>query len=362
VERGKEKNMKILQLNTERTYRGGEKQTYYTIIGLLNAEVEVGLVCRKGYPLSKKVKPLLKEYSSKFKVWEVSGFKEEFLTIARIGKNYDLIHAQTGKTHTTAILTKPFHRKRVLYTRRVHFVPSGFLTKLKYKLTDEIVAISQDIKNILCSAGIRCDKVVYSCVYPKEINFKRGEELKRNLGIYNKKIIGTFSAFVPHKDPFTLIKVIEELKRFRKDFVFLHFGEGELREEIEKELLNRNLEDVYKIMGFWEDVEDFFSIFDVFVISSSGEGLGSSILDAFYYEVPVVATSAGGLKEIVNGRGILCPVGDSKSIAKGINKLLENTKLRQKLTKSAKKFVEEECSIEVHTRKYLKIYEEVLKG
>ncbi|HEX04204.1 MAG TPA: glycosyltransferase family 1 protein, partial [Bacteroidetes bacterium] len=48
--------MRVLQINTERTWRGGERQTLYTIEGLIEAGVEVGLVCRDGFPLDRAVK------------------------------------------------------------------------------------------------------------------------------------------------------------------------------------------------------------------------------------------------------------------------------------------------------------------
>ena len=80
------------------------------------------------------------------KIWSTSNYLEEILKILKAAPLYDILHAQTGKTHTAAILTKPFHRKKVIYTRRVHFTPKGFLTKLKYKLTDKVIAIYSKCK------------------------------------------------------------------------------------------------------------------------------------------------------------------------------------------------------------------------
>src|SRR3989338_2922741 len=128
----------------------------------------------------------------------------------------------------------------------------------------------------------------------------------------------------------TMVETIKELSGLRNDFVFLHFGDGPLKKEVMEKLRNYNLEDNYKLMGFYEDVEDFFSIFDVFVMSSQEEGLGSSVLDAFFYMVPVVSTEAGGLKETVSNRGLLCPTKDSKCLAESINTIIENKVMREK--------------------------------
>ncbi|WP_457623063.1 glycosyltransferase, partial [Persephonella sp.] len=177
----------------------------------------------------------------------------------------------------------------------------------------------------------------------------------------DKKIIATTSALVPHKDPLTMVRAIHELSKIRKDFVFLHFGEGELREIVENEILRLNLKDIYLLMGFYENVEDFFSIFDVFVMSSKEEGLGSSVLDAFVYKVPVVSTDAGGLKESVGDRGLLCPVGDFKRIALSINKVLNDDSLRRMLIEKGYKRAITYHSIDRVTQEYMKLFNKILK-
>jgi len=157
-----------------------------------------------------------------------------------------------------------------------------------------VVAISRKIKEIIEKFTHKPVELIYSAIEEKELNKERAvRELTSVVPhFYDKKIIGTIAALVKHKDPFTLIKAIKKLRQKRDDFIVLHFGEGKLKEEILKMIHKENLQDCYFVMGFYEDVEDFFSIFDVFVLSSKEEGLGSSILDAFLYKVPVAATAS----------------------------------------------------------------------
>ena len=227
------------------------------------------------------------------------------------GGKYDILHAQTSHILTYCLITKPFHRSKIIFTRRVDFVPKGKLTKLKYRLTDKLIAISTAVKEIISTFSERNDvEVISDIAIPKKLDKERvNSELKR-IGIKsNVHIIGTTAALQPHKDPLTMVEAINMLATVRKDFVFLHFGSGELETEIRKKVKEYNLQDEYILMGFYENVEDFFSVFEVFVMSSEEEGLGSSILDAFLYEVPVVSTDAGGLKDLVKeGRGIVCKV------------------------------------------------------
>jgi glycosyltransferase involved in cell wall biosynthesis len=355
--------MKILQLNTEKTWRGGEKQTYYTILGLLQKGIRVGILCRKNSPLFYKAKELQTKFSE-LKIYTSSGYLRDAYHLLKIARDYDILHAQTAKTHTVAAITRPLHGKKIIYTRRSHFPPKNFLTKFKYKMTDKVVAISYSVKNILNSAGIKCDEVIYSCVFPYPLNYKNIKNFETKSGIKlnpkSKKIVGTFSALVPHKDPVTLVKTIKELKKMRNDFIFLHFGGGFLEKKVKKLIKTWELEDVYYLLGFEEEVEDYFLILDVYVLTSSGEALGSSILDAFYYKVPVVASDTGGIREVVEGRGLLCPVGDYKCFARAINKILDDKELKNKLVGKAYEFVVKECLFDSHIEKYLKIYKEIL--
>ncbi len=343
--------MKILLLNTEKTWRGGERQTLYTLEGLKKKGIETSLLCRKNYPL------YFKSIEKGHSVYGVKNNIEALFFLITKGKDFDILHCQTAKTQTLAVLSKPFNRRPIIYTRRVDFLPKGYMTKLKYLFTDRIVAISEEIKKILNRLNLKKEiMVIPSCIVEKELNIERVEKLKDYLNMKGEKIVATVAALVPHKDPHTMVEAIKILHNIRKDFIFLHFGDGELRREVEAKISKYSLENVYKLMGHHDDVEDYFSIFDVFVMSSSQEGLGSSVLDAFIYKVPVVATEAGGLKETVNGRGLLCKPKDPKCLALAINRLFDDPMLRKELTEKAYKDVKKFYSLEHMIDQYLKIY------
>ena len=173
-------------------------------------------------------------------------------------------------------------------------------------------------------------------------------------------IIGTTAALVPHKDPLTMVEAIRELAALRTDFVFLHFGSGELEEEVRKKIEEYHLQNYYRLMGYYENVEDFFSVFNVFTMSSQEEGLGSSVLDAFLYKVPVVSTDAGGLKDLVKEeRAIVCKVKDYKMLANGINHLLDKRNINE-LVSNAFSYVNQYHNIGYVTKQYLHVMETVL--
>lgn len=347
--------MKILEINTEKGWRGGERQTCYNIEGMKKLGMEVSLLCRKGFPLSEKAASL------RITIHRVKSASRSIFFLARNGKRYDLIHTQTAKAQFYAVVTKWIHRRPVVYTRRVDFVPKGRLTLLKYRFTDKVVAISETIKQILTNFNVSNISIISDAIAPKTLHKKRVEQIVKNNHWEGKKIIATTAAFVPHKDPVTMVRTIAELYKLRQDFIFLHFGTGPLAPQVLHEINELKLTECYKIMGFIEDVEDFFSLFDVFTMSSQEEGLGSSVLDAFIYRVPVATTDAGGLKEIVAERGLLSPVKDTEQLAKNINRLLEDSSLRTNFTEKAYEHVIQHHSVEKIASAYKDLFEEVIR-
>ena len=350
--------MKILQINTEKTWRGGERQTLYTIESLIAQGVHCQLMALKGSPMHQRATAI------GINVITVESMADALFKLSRLKGKFDCIHAQTGKAHTQCILTKIFHRIPVVYTRRVAFIPSGFSTRLKYKFTDKIVSISNAISSILSKSSMYSDSpVISSAVKSKDLDVERALALKKSLDVQdNVKIIGLISALTEEKDPIVSLKVVLELRKIRQDFVVLHFGNGVLFDQISDMIKKLNLDQFYFQMGHQENVEDYFSIMDVFLMTSKEEGLGSSVLDAFNYEVSVVSTNAGGLNDLVKDRGFLCNIGDIQCLSHNLNLALESSKELDKYKMSAKQYCDNEMGVELMASKYVNLYQELIDG
>src|SRR5690625_5135010 len=99
-------------------------------------------------------------------------------------------------------------------------------------------------------------------------------------------------------------------------------------------------------MGFNPHIEEAYRLFDVFVLSSRMEALGSSLLDAFLYELPAVATDAGGIPDIVSPeRGWLCPVGDAQAIADACEAVLTDLVRSQDKVQADYRWVRDEHGV-----------------
>jgi glycosyltransferase involved in cell wall biosynthesis len=173
-------------------------------------------------------------------------------------------------------------------------------------------------------------------------------------------VLATAAALTREKDPCTLLRAVHRLRQTRDDFVFLHLGAGG-DAQAEAQALHRELGlgDDYVFAGFLPGVEDLYRVMDVFVLSSRHEALGTSVLDAFLYGVPVVATNTGGLAQtLAEGRGLLCEVGDDAAMADAMDRLLSDKALRAGMTEKAEDYVRREHDPAIMAARYLEVYEQ----
>ncbi len=347
--------MKILVLNTERSWRGGERQTLYQLEGYREAGLDASLLCLAGSPLQKRGREL------GLSVLTVPSQLTALSFLAIRGRLFDIIHAETGRTQSMAVVTKFLHHCPVVYTRRVDFVPNGIFTLWKYRKTDRLIAISHAIAMILREKDLGKVDVIPSVVRPYKQNRERIAELKKQYAPNGETIIGTVSALVEHKDPLTMVRAFKEVHNKRDNKVFLHFGEGSLRKKVESLVMELDLESVYHLPGHVDDIEEILPLLEVFTMSSQEEGLGSTVLDAFLAECPVATTDAGGLKETVEGRGMLSPVHSSEGLANNILAILENGALDKQHRREVHKEIVELYSIKISTAKQVAIFKEILK-
>src|SRR5262249_52553743 len=146
-------------------------------------------------------------------------------------------------------------------------------------------------------------------------------------------VVGNVAALVPHKGQRHLIEAARLVIQEMPDVRFVILGEGELREALERQVREHHLEKHILLPGFRTDVLRCLKSFDLFVMSSVTEGLGTSLLDAMACTRAVVATNVGGIPEIVEDRrtGLLVAPRDHAAMADAIVRLLGDNAARVRM-------------------------------
>jgi glycosyltransferase involved in cell wall biosynthesis len=178
---------------------------------------------------------------------------------------------------------------------------------------------------------------------------------------HHAPIVGNVAALVPHKGQRHLIEAAALVVRQVPDARFVIAGEGELRPALERQIREHHLEKHVLLAGFRPDVLSLHKAFDIFVMSSVTEGLGTSLLDAMACAKPVVATAAGGIPEVVaeGETGFIVPPRDHQAMAGAIVKLLKEPALQQRLGTAGRARVRDRFSADRMLRDTLRVYQRV---
>lgn len=171
-------------------------------------------------------------------------------------------------------------------------------------------------------------------------------------------LIGTAGRFSPEKGFGILIAAATIVARERTDVGFVLFGDGPLRAPLEHAVAARGLGTRVVMAGFRHDLQRFLPNLDVAVMSSFTEGLPVFLLEAAAAGLPAVATSVGGVTEvIVDGQtGWLVPPGDGARLADRLIALLDDPGRRRVMGDAARDRVRREFTMGAMGRHYYDVF------
>ena len=335
-----DQKLKIIHVDAYPGWRGGEKQLIELMNGLISRGFNNVLFCKSSSEISKHAQKLgLEVKHLPFKgEWDLLSAYKLRLYIKR--ENIDIVHVHDSHAHTIAFFALlGLNSCKLVVARRVDFhLHSFFSRKFKYaKVVSKIISVSNAVKNILISDGIDPDLIVTirDGFVPNTFDgTDKKISQKSKFGLdENSVVITTVAALAPHKAHHVLLKAASLVVKKHPGVKFILAGEGEMRPRIEKDIANLDLSASVLLLGFVKDIGSVYMASDIFAISSSEEGLCSSILDAMYFDLPIVATSAGGIPEIVQDKvnGFIVPVYDYMAFAERLNVLIESPERRKKM-------------------------------
>jgi L-malate glycosyltransferase len=362
--------MKVVHLSAEKTWRGGEQQLAYLVKGSLEKGEEAFVICKEGsafeaFCRDSSIRFYSLPFNSQYDVitaWEIRRICRK--------ENPDLMHLHSSHSHAVGVLAHLLgSRIPLVLSRKVDFkVNSNPLSHFKYNYSGirKIICVSEEVRRVLAPSlrdPSRC-VVVHDGIDLSRFSTGFGENtLKKEFGIpEDTLLVGNTSAIADHKDYFTFLRAAVLLRQ-RIKAKFLIIGDGPLRDAVAKEVLNLGLEEDVILTGFRKDVPVILPMLDVFLMTSKTEGLGSSVLDAWACRVPVVATAAGGIPEMVkhNHTGLLAPVFDAEELARLVQQVTEDVILRSRLVNTAYEKVKS-FTKEVMIASTLEVYRSLLES
>lgn len=304
----------LCHINLSRQFRGGERQTELLIRELAQRGWQQRLVARIANPLAKR--------TADIKGLQIIEIPMNHWAAAQALRNSRLIHVHEGRSIYPAWLVNRFASIPYLITRRIpSALKSRRLQSLIYRHAGAVVAVSQSVATTLeQSLNVAGCDVIPDCIAELPVNATQAAAIRGQFP--NKKLIGHIGELDnSHKGQNTIIQVARAAAETHPDWQFLLLGSG--RDEAVFKNASADLANI-AFVGFVDNVGDYLSAFDLFVFPSLEEGLGSTLLDAMYFGLPIVATNVGGIPEIVTDgeNGKLIPPDDPEALRAGIDSLL----------------------------------------
>lgn len=141
---------------------------------------------------------------------------------------------------------------------------------------------------------------------------------------------------------------------------FLLVGDGPFRGELEQLASGLGIQKQVRFLGDRRDIPAILSSLDVSVLASASESLSNVMLESMAAGVPVVATAVGGNVELAGvDRALLVPANDHEALAAGIENLLRDEKLRRETAARARRFAEENFSVDRIRELYCELYSQL---
>lgn len=243
-----------------------------------------------------------------------------------------------------------------------HSILKGFLLRM----IDVFVGVSEETVNEMADAGFQRVKLIPNGVNTKlfvPVSAEEKLEIRRAiLGPVAHDYVAVFVGRLgPEKNLLVLLDAIAEIEL---DVFLLVVGEGAQREEVQRYVRTKKIQQRVAFWGTVNDVHRFYQMADVFVLPSLSEGLPNTLLEAMSCGIPSVGSNINSIRSVIDHKhnGYLFKTDESQDLAEAMTKILTDPHLARFLSVNARKIVEERFSLDHVAHEYVRLYESLDKA
>jgi glycosyltransferase involved in cell wall biosynthesis len=356
--------IRVLHVDTEKGWRGGERQTLWLAAEMAKRGHESVVAARLGEPLAARASAAGLSVIDCRPVSELDPRAAWRLRREILARRFDVVHAHTAHAVAIGAMATLGTGVPLVVARRVDFPLRGNAgTRWKYGRAARIVAVSNAVANVLVAGGIARSRIA---VVPDGVDLRRTVEPATAATLAacgvapNRPLVVQVAQLVGHKDPVNFVRAMAYANRGHTKLQALLVGDGPLRPEVTDEIKRLSLVDVIHLTGFRDDADSLLAAASVACLSSREEGMGSVLLDAMAFGRPIAATIAGGIPEVVvdGESGLLAERENPEALGAAIARLANDRALADRLAEGGRRRVRE-FSVERMTDRTIAIYERV---
>ncbi len=359
--------MKILHVETGRHLYGGAQQVIYLTTALQKRGIDNALACGAGSGVDTAAR------DAGVPVINIDCAGDHDLGFAFrlrqrvLDEKPDILHCHSRRGGDfLGGLAATGTAVPAVVSRRVDNAESSLIAGLRYRPYRQVIAISNNIAEVLGKAGLGADRVsiIRSAVDtdaflapPDREAFRREFHLS-----HSDVVIAAVAQLISRKGHRYLLDAVAQIRTRLPDLKLIIFGQGPLENELREQAARLGLGGTVQFAGFRPDVDSYLACIDILVHPALAEGLGVAALKAAAAAVPVVGFAAGGTTEaVVNDEtGILVAPKDVDALGEAIAKLVESPELRRTFGEAGRIRMQNEFSIESMADAHVQLYESIL--
>jgi glycosyltransferase involved in cell wall biosynthesis len=297
--------------------------------------------------------------------------------LRRWAQDLDIKLLHTNEPHSLPYAVRAGRRLGIPTLSHVRLsIQERMIRHYDLRRADRIVAVSQAIAEPFCSWPDydRRVRVIYNGMDVGEWRQAAGDiaaarkQVREHLGLPPDAFLaGQIGLISRRKQQHLLVAAAQRLVARRTDCHFLIVGdpspnERDYAEQVAAAIEPAGLSRCVTIWPFRRDIAPVFAALDINLLISSDEGFGRVAIEAGALGVPTIGTRIGGIPEVVmdGETGLLVGVSDAEGLAAAIERLAADAELRHRIGEAARRRVERDFTIEVHARRIMELYDEVL--
>lgn len=359
--------MKVLLVDLERAWRGGQNQALLILKGLLARGHEAELVAANGSALGERAA------QNGVRVHFVSRGMFRFPAAWKVGElvrrgGFEIVHANEAHAVSAVWLARAHKRIPFLISRRVGYpIGKSRASRARYEAAACILANSKWVADQAANSGAPRAKltVVYEgAEIPPRFTEEQRRAARSRWRISNDSpLLGCVGVLLADKGQEWLIRALVELRKAFPSAKLLLAGDGPCRPKLEALARELGIADAILLPGFVKEVETVYAALDVFLLPSFFEALNNSLLAAMAYEIPSIAFERGALGEIIENEksGLLVSGPDVPEITTAVRRILKDRDFAASLGRDGRKQIEQNFSAGKMVDEMVRVYGETLR-
>lgn len=234
--------------------------------------------------------------------------------------------------------------------------------KISFLFSDVIIGNSK--AGILAfNAPLKKSLLIYNGFnFDRKNQISSKNEIRKQLNITTKYVIGMVATFSPQKDYKTFYNAAEIVLSRRKDITFLAIGANTDSAESQNMVNDPFKVEHFRFLGTQSNIESLINIIDVGILATYTEGISNAIMEFMAMGKPVIATDGGGTNEIIKDQetGYLISTYDSQDLADKMELMIGDEDKRIKMGNAGMKRIEDVFSIDVMVKEFIAAYQNLL--